>query len=118
MLSNAVCLGHCTAVPTPCGGKERYFQYACHVIQSHEQIVSRQKQNVKHMASLRASETHVQTSQKQADSRKHMATLRTSVRRSVSVNSVICTFHSVVKPKFCAPVVSSHDVLKECCSVQ
>ena len=42
-----------------------------------------------------------------------MASLRASVRRSVSVNSALCTFHSVW-PRFHAPVVSSHDVLEEC----
>ena len=49
------------------------------------------------MASLRASETHVQTLQRQADNRKRMAARRASMRRSVSVNSAICRFHSVVK---------------------
>ena len=66
--------------------------------ESHEQIVTRQKRNMERMASLRSSETHEQTLQRQADNRKRMAGLRASVqRRSVSVNSPISTFHSVVK---------------------
>ena len=64
----------------------------------HEQIMTRQKQKMECMASLRSSETHEQTLQRQADNRKRMAGLRASVqRRSVSVNSPISTFHSVVK---------------------
>ena len=66
--------------------------------ESHKQIVTRQKQNRKCMANLRSSETRAQTLQRQADNRKHMVGLTDSVwRRSVSVNSAISTFHSVVK---------------------
>ena len=67
------------------------------VSESHEHIATRPKQNRKCIASLRSSETHAQTLQRQADNRKHMAGLRASVRRSVSVNSAISTFQSVVK---------------------
>ena len=67
------------------------------VSESHKQIVTRPKQNRKCIANLRSSETRAQTLQRQADNRKHMAGLRASVRRSVSVNSALSTFHSVVK---------------------
>ena len=61
--------------------------------ETYGQTLHRQADNKTCMASFRASKTHGQNLQRQADNRKRMAGLRASLPRSVLVNSATSTFH-------------------------